>query len=87
MIVFDIASSFCSGFYVLCRCKITGTKYSVGGHKFGMGYPTGYYKIRNGLRYYESGEIALTNNYRNGVCKLLLTPKQLNELMTNNESN
>jgi hypothetical protein len=80
MIVFEIISAFCSGVYVLCRCKITGTKYSVGGHKFGMGYPTGYYKIRNGLRYYESGEIALSN-HRNGVCKLLLTPKQLNELM------
>lgn len=66
--------------YVWCRCKITGTKHSEGGHKFGKGYPNGYYKIICGMRYYESGEIAVEEQYIDR-CKRLISPKELKELI------
>lgn len=65
--------------YIRCRCKLTGTEYSEGGYKFGMGFPRGYYRVKEGLRYYESGEIAVADH--RGKCELLLTPKQLKKLI------
>lgn len=65
--------------YIYIRCKITGTKYSESDPKFGQGFPTGYYKLKHGLRYYESGEIAL-EDFR-GRCRLLISPEKLKELL------
>ena len=65
--------------YVWCRCKVTGTKHSEGGHKWGKGYPNGYYKIICGMRYYESGEIAVEGY--DGRCKRLMSPKELKKLI------
>ena len=76
--IYWIISLCCKIVYIKCRCKLTKTEYSEYSYKFADGYPTGYYKLREGIRYYESGEIAISD-YRNR-CKLLLTPKQLREL-------
>lgn len=57
---------------VWCRCKITGEKY-YGGDKTTGKFPVRFYKLRNGLRYYESGEIA-KEDYR-GRCEMVLSPQ------------
>jgi hypothetical protein len=67
---------------IYIRCKITGEGYSEGGHKWGGGFPRGFYKMRSGLRYYKSGEIAVENEFCNR-CDLLLLPKELKKLIDN----
>lgn len=64
--------------YVYIRCKITGEGYWAGGKGPG-GFPPGFYKTRNGLRYYTSGQIAKEDYH--GRCEFVLSPKEVKELI------
>ena len=77
LVILAMWGVFCYVVCVWCRCKITGESYYAGGKTTG-GFPSGFYKLRNGLRYYTSGKIA-KEDY-NGRCEMVLSPTELKEM-------
>lgn len=60
--------------YIWIRCKLTNTNYSDGGHKFGGGHPTGFYRVKDDHRYYTNGEIMkdifpLSRYHTSAICE------------------